>query len=241
MKAMAVHVWPGPTPAPQDGLFAILLTTSAGTLGDGAPSQSGIAPSQSAPAPASGDALPSLSGAVPSLGDAAPSQSDAGPGAGVLREAARRRIRLAAREALSAVLRIPVGDVSITSRPGEAPSILLAGRPSAIGISFTHDDIHSLAAINLQGPIGADIMRVQDIPDWQAVARDYLGPATAARLQALPASERPRAFALAWTANEARLKLEARHLTEWQPSATTAQTQSLILPAGMAGTLATRL
>lgn len=213
MKSLAVHTWPGPTPAPQDGLFAILLTTSADTLGDG---------------------VPSISGAVPSL-------SDNGPGAGALRDAARRRIRLAAREALSAVLRIPVEDISIPSRPGEPPSILLAGRSSAIGISFSHDGIHSLAAVNLQGPIGADIMRVQDIPDWQAVARDYLGPATATRLQALPASERPQAFALAWTANEARLKLEARHLTEWQPSATEAQTQSLILPAGMAGTLATRL
>lgn len=162
MKPLAVQTWPGRVPTPQDGLFAILITT------------------------------------------------------GVQRDAARRELRLAVCEALAAVLRLPSEDISIASRPGEPPSILLAGRPTSIGVSISHEDHYSLAAINLHGPIGADIMRMQDIADWQVVAKDYLGPAISASLQALSAAERPHAFTQAWTQREAALKCHAQQLSEWQ-------------------------
>lgn len=136
--------------------------------------------------------------------------------AGEQRDAARRHLRSAACEALAAVLRIPAGDIAIASNSGEPPSILLDGRPSAIGISLSHDGGYSVAAINLQGAIGVDIMRHQDIPDWQTVAQDYLGPAVASGLRATPATERPHAFAQAWTQREAALKCHAQHLGEWQ-------------------------
>ncbi|MYM33554.1 4'-phosphopantetheinyl transferase superfamily protein [Duganella sp. FT94W] len=185
MKSLAVHMWLGPTPAPQDGLFAILIHT------------------------------------------------DGGPH----RDAARRQLRLAAREVLAAVLHVPPDDIGIVSRPGEAPSVVLAGAPTVIGISFSHDERYSLAAINLQGRIGADIQLVQDIPDWQAVARDYLGPAVAAALQATPAAERPAAFTQAWTQREAALKCHAQQLSEWQGDLP-GQAISLILPvAGLTGHL----
>jgi 4'-phosphopantetheinyl transferase len=130
------------------------------------------------------------------------------------REAARHQIRLAAREALAAVLGKSVAGISIDSSPGHPPRVLLAGAASRIGISFSHEDGHALAAFNLHGAIGADIMRVQDIPDWQAVANDYLGPAVSAALQA--AAGRPRAFANAWAQREAALKFHAQQLSEWQ-------------------------
>lgn len=193
MKALAVHRWPGPTPVPQDGLFAILISTGAPTA----------------------------------------------PDAGTQRDAARRQLRHAACEALAAVLHIPANDISIVSHPGQPPSILLTGRASTVGISLSHDDHYSLAAINLQGPVGADIMRVQEIPDWQAVARDYLGPALTETLLALSASERPQAFSQAWASREAQLKLEGRHLDEWTSSTTASEVRSLILPPGMVGALAT--
>lgn len=135
---------------------------------------------------------------------------------GVQRDAARRQLRLAACEALAAVLRVPSEDISIASRPGEPPSILLAGRPTTIGISLSHEDHYSLAAINLHGPIGADIMHAQDVTDWQAVAEDFLGPTTSAALQALPSKDRTRAFIQAWTQREAALKYHAQQLSEWQ-------------------------
>lgn len=157
MKELAVHLWPGPAPAPQDGLFAILLRT----------------------APAA------------------------------QRDVARRQIRLAAREALAAVLRIAPGDIEIASTPGAPPRVVLAGRESRIGCSFSHEAGYSLAAINLQGPIGADLMMVRDIPDWPTVARDYLGPA-AASLRA------PRDYTQMWTQREAALKCNAQQISEWR-------------------------
>lgn len=190
MNTLAVHPWPGPTPVPQDGLFAILIE--------------------------------------PSTASTAPS-----PYAGTQRDAARRQIRLAAREALAAVLRRPIADITIASSPGRPPHILLAGAPSHIGISLTHEQHYSLAAINLNGPIGADIMRVHDIPDWKAVAHDYLGPATTAALQTT--TDLPRTFTRAWTQREAALKYHAQQLSEWQADLPGVPI-SLILPdADLAG------
>jgi 4'-phosphopantetheinyl transferase len=173
MKTQAVHVWPGATPTPLDGLFVILIKTS------GAPGASISA------------------------------------SASMQRNAARSQLRLATREALAAVLQIAVDDISIISEPGAAPQIIIAGRASRIGCSFSHEDDHSLAAINLHGRIGADLMRVQDIPDWQAVARDYLGPHVCAALQAATDSHRAFAFTQAWTRREAALKYQQQQISEW--------------------------
>jgi 4'-phosphopantetheinyl transferase len=175
VTALAVHLWPGPAPAPQDGLFAILISTATTALDVAQPA---------APSPAA------------------------------QRDAARRAIRLAAREALAAVLGVPIADITIASTPGTPPTILLAGRTSIIGCSFSHEANYTLAAFNLQGPIGADLMQVQDIPDWQTVARDYLGPHIAAALQT--AADQPHAFTQAWTQREAALKCHAQQISEWQ-------------------------
>jgi 4'-phosphopantetheinyl transferase len=181
MKTLAVHLWPGPAPTPQDGLFAILIRSGA-----------------AAQPPAA------------------------------QRNAARRAIRLAASEALAAVLGVAVADIAIDSAPGTPPRILLAGQASHIGISFSHDAQYALAAFSLQGPIGADLMQVQDIPDWQTVARDYLGPAALAAL--LAAADRPHAFTQAWTRREAALKCHAQQISEWQADLP-GQSISLALPA----------
>jgi 4'-phosphopantetheinyl transferase len=181
MNTLAVHLWPGPTPTPQDGLFAILIHTTAEQQ----------------------------------------------------RDAARRKIRLVARETLAAVLHRPTNDISITSAPGTPPLILLAGFTSHIGCSFSHDGDYALAAFNLQGPIGADLMHVQDVPDWQTVARDYLGPTVTAALQTT--SDRPHAFTQAWTQREAALKCHAQQISEWQADLP-GQSISLALPvAGLLG------
>jgi 4'-phosphopantetheinyl transferase len=196
MKALAVDLWPGRTPTPQDGLFAILIRTT------------GAAPEAPSAGAASGDARPTTPSAQ--------------------REAARRAIRLAACEALAVVLDVPAADIAIDSTPGTPPRILVAGLASHIGISFSHDANYALAAFNLQGPIGADLMRVQDIPDWQAVARDYLGPRVASALQT--AADRPRAFTQAWTQREAALKCHAQQISEWQADLP-GQSIPLVLPA----------
>jgi 4'-phosphopantetheinyl transferase len=130
------------------------------------------------------------------------------------------------------VLGVRADDIAIDLRARHPPRILLAGRISHIGCSFSHDAGYALAAFNLQGPIGADLMQVQDIPDWQAVARDYLGPVVAAALQSAAAR---RAFTQAWTQREAALKCHAQQISEWQADLP-GQSIALALPvAGLLG------
>jgi|GEM_PF-1583094 len=191
MKTLVVHAWPGPAPSLQDGLFAILVDTSAARAPAEQPSPAALAAQRNSPRP-----------------------SPVAPVPGAQRDAARLALRQAAREALAAVLGIAVESIAVVSKPGTPPSILLADRLHTIGCSFTHDDNYALAAINLYGPVGADIMRVQDVPDWKTVARDYLGPSTTAKL--LAAADRPLAFTQAWTQREAALKCHAQQISEWR-------------------------
>lgn len=159
---------------------------------------------------------------------------------------ARSRIRAALRGAIALLIGVPESDVAIGSEPGRAPSVSIhggCGKP-APGIAISHDGGLSLAAINLRGAVGIDLMRVQDIPDWQAVAHDYLGPGVAAMLAAADARLRPAALARAWTEREARLKCHGLQLAEWTQDGA-AQTgacrcAALALPPGLIGTLAWR-
>lgn len=155
------------------------------------------------------------------------------------REIAREQIRRAARTVLAAVLSVDAGAVAIDSTPGEAPRIKLAGDERTIGCSFTHDEGYALAAINLHGAVGVDVMNVQDIHDWENVARDYLGPEVCAALATAPSNKLAIEFARAWTRHEAWLKCHGRQLSEWQagdePSAGVALRG---LPEGLVGHLA---
>jgi 4'-phosphopantetheinyl transferase len=160
------------------------------------------------------------------------------------RPEARLAIRLALREALAALASVPVEAVMIGSGPGRAPAIEFTApaRIAAPGISISHDGKLSLAAINLRGPVGVDLMTEQDIPDWRVVAADYLGPAEAARLAALPPPLRSVELARAWTRREARLKCLGLQLTEWSAHCPAEDnrivSRSVALPPGYRGTLA---
>lgn len=149
---------------------------------------------------------------------------------------ARARLRQAVREAAAQWQNLDVEAIAVESTPGTAPRLLLAGRPA--GLSFSHDEGLSLAAIGLHGPVGIDVMRVQDIPDWEQVARDYLGPRVAQQLASLPDPERPCALAQAWTAREAALKCAGRQLAEWDGVAPACRLQAVHLPAPYVATLA---
>lgn len=140
-----------------------------------------------------------------------------------LREVARQQVRAATGEALAAVLGIPPETIHIDSTPGQPPHITLDGDRRRIGCSFSHEEGYSLAAVSLHGAVGVDLMRVYEVFDWQAVARDYLGPEACAALDATPADEKTLAFALAWSRHEAALKCHGMQLVEWS--------EDLALPA----------
>nr|WP_286173201.1 4'-phosphopantetheinyl transferase superfamily protein [Duganella qianjiadongensis] len=144
---------------------------------------------------------------------------------------------------MATLLHHPPASIHIDNRRGHAPQISIAGSHGpAPQCSFAYADRYALAALKLHGAIGVDLMPVIDIPDWQAVARDYLGPQVCARLQALPASQRAAALAQEWCRLEAQLKCRGVALAEWREECRAdARHAPLILPqAAMAGHVAWR-
>ncbi|MGK5045473.1 4'-phosphopantetheinyl transferase family protein [Janthinobacterium sp. GB4P2] len=152
------------------------------------------------------------------------------------RAEARLRIRAAVREAAARWLKLNIETISLESKPGSPPRLLLAGR--AAGLSFSHEEGLSLAAIGLHGAVGVDVMRVRDVPDWFILARDYLGPQAAGELSVCPDAQRPTLLAQAWTAREAALKCAGLPLAEWNGVAPACRLHALALPAPHVATLA---
>jgi 4'-phosphopantetheinyl transferase len=144
---------------------------------------------------------------------------------GIAGQADRDRARGAIRTALLAELGLmsglPPERIALHAEPGEAPWALLdapEGRRLA-WLAISHDGELSVAAISLHGAVGIDVTRIMDIPDWQPVARDYLGPDIVAALALLQAPARAAAFARAWSEREARLKCLGWPLAEWAAEA----------------------
>lgn len=158
----------------------------------------------------------------------------------------RTPVRDEARRLVRGVLREILGNVELISVPGQA--IRLAQADSPIGISVSHESGLSLLAVNFSGPVGIDLLRIPDDPDWEgqipALASDYLGPKMARQLNNEAPPERLASFAQAWAAHEARLKCQGMALVEWHSGleASLAEycTQQLTLPAGYIGAVATK-
>lgn len=157
------------------------------------------------------------------------------------RESARAQIRAAIVDAFAQTLGLPASALTILSIPGEAPSLILPNGTRA-GLSISHSEGLSIAAIALDGAVGVDLMRIVELPDQAILARDYLGPEAAARLAALPVRDQASSFAETWTAQEAKLKCLGLALTEWTPELETrlgrCAVQTLALPEGWVGSLA---
>lgn len=155
-------------------------------------------------------------------------------------------IRDAARQLVRSVLREILGDVELISIPGQA--IRLARPDNRVGISVSHESGLSLLAINFSGPVGIDLLKTPDSPDWESqipvLASDYLGPTMARQLAGQALQARMASFAQAWTAHEARLKCRGLALVEWNSgldvSLAECCAQPLTLPAGYVGAVATK-
>lgn len=162
---------------------------------------------------------------------------------GTDRATARTRVRQALRSALGAWLDCPAADVLLQG--GTGTPVQLASPPGRAGLSISHEEGLSLAAIAPGSSVGVDLLATSTLPDAAEclqLAQDYLGPATAQALGQLPALEVPAAFGQAWTAWEAGLKCAGQALREWSPGLAAAQQSCLqlvlILPTGYAGALA---
>lgn len=161
------------------------------------------------------------------------------------RETARLRIRAALADALAAHCGIDPGRIGLHSPEGAAPwaIVILNGAERRIALAISHDGDISVAAFRTDGgAVGIDVSQVVPMPDWEPVARDYLGPAVAAQLAAQPFEVRDAAFAQAWSEHEARLKCLGLQLDEWRaeraPALQACRCFPLALPAGYVGYLA---
>lgn len=127
----------------------------------------------------------------------------------------RQRIRAALRDVLHLLLDIPPERIELQSTPGQ--SLALAGY--AIGLSLAHEPGLSVAAINLAGAVGVDLLQVaaphEFFPDWENLSRDYLGPDATRRIVQAGVKQRPQVFAEEWSAREAWLKCRGQGLLEW--------------------------
>ncbi|MCD5995789.1 4'-phosphopantetheinyl transferase superfamily protein [Pseudomonas sp. CDFA 602] len=151
---------------------------------------------------------------------------------------ARALIRARLCAALACALQVPPVHVTFISTAGCRPRVLIEGWPEP-GLSISHDAGLSLAAVNLHGTVGVDLMRVQCVPDWQQVARDYLGDEVAGRLLETCDALRPQAFSSAWCQREAVLKLSGQPLAEWTHAAAPAcSVFQIALPNPFVGALA---
>lgn len=161
-----------------------------------------------------------------------------------IRNEAREHLRAALRELLAALLQQPAVTLPLVSQPGQALVLDLPGR--RIGLSVSHAPGLSVAAVHRHGAVGVDVMRIADgadwMPDWETVARDYLGPQAQARIANVTTDQRPYAFAREWTALEACLKYLGMALTEWTPALeqhiAMCTVIRLIVPHGFCGALA---
>jgi len=159
-----------------------------------------------------------------------------------LRGQARELVRKALRTMLGQLLDCAPEAVPLDIEPGRAPRLRLSTAP--IHLSISHEAGLSLAAIRMGGRIGIDLMAPADaaLPDWEALARDYLAPPMAATLNKLPAPQRQAAFASAWTFHEACLKCLELPLQEWTPALGSrlarCRTVELALPAPYIGAAA---
>lgn len=160
------------------------------------------------------------------------------------RETARSTIRAALRTALAAHWAVAEDMVELASPPGEAPWALvrLAGAPRRIPLAISHDGTLSLGAFAAGNAVGIDVSQIVPVPDWEAVARDYLGPEVVQALAALPAAQRDAAFARAWSGYEARSKYFGLALEEWSEARAAllrdCRCLALAMPDGYVGCLA---
>lgn len=161
-----------------------------------------------------------------------------------LRQTARAQLRGALCDTLGKLLERPAASIPLRSQPGLPLALDLPD--IRIGLSLSHAEGLSVAALHRGGAVGVDVMRVSPdvLPDWAAVARDYLGPPTCDQLAAVASAQRALAFAQAWTCWEAGLKCLGLALTEWTPGLAQrlalCRITPLALPAPYCGALATQ-
>ena len=128
------------------------------------------------------------------------------------RQAARSEVRVVLRAVLGAWSGQPPSQI-LLAETGRGPVWRNALAETNLDISLAYGASEAWVGLVRGGRIGVDVMCVEPFAEAQAVARNYLGAASAAAIA--QARDPGRAFAAAWTKREAQLKCAKRGLTEW--------------------------
>lgn len=153
------------------------------------------------------------------------------------RRVARQAIRDALRTLLGQYWQQSAQSIFFTEQPGQP--ITVASGEDPVWLSVSHAPGLSVAAVHRHRAVGIDVANgtgaPEALPDWEALARDYLGPTAHQQLVHTPPAARATAFAGAWSQLEAGLKCHGWGLTEWTPALAAALAQCryirLALPA----------
>lgn len=156
---------------------------------------------------------------------------------------ARKLIRIAIRQVLAKKLNCQYAEIELISQLGQ--SLKLSQPRQNIGLSVSHESGLSLAAININGSVGVDLINIKTIPNKREIktlALEYLGAEVAEHLSNLSCYQQKYEFAHAWSAFEARLKCQKKGLSEWTALSAlqlkALSIQPLNLPDDYVGTIA---
>jgi 4'-phosphopantetheinyl transferase len=96
-------------------------------------------------------------------------------------------------------------ELVFTYGPHGKPVLASAGEPP-VEFNLAHSDGLALLAFTRAAPLGVDLERIRDMPDWEQIAHTYFPPREIARVYAAAPDQRRQAFFRAWTRQEALLK-----------------------------------
>ena len=127
------------------------------------------------------------------------------------RPQARRHARQALQQMLGALLARPAQAIILRE---DARGPLLDGAARDIRISLSYAANRCLIGLTEGLAIGVDIVRIENLPESESLARLYLPDAACRALPEAPGAARDAGFALAWAQMEARSKCLGLPLAE---------------------------
>ena len=117
--------------------------------------------------------------------------------------------RGALREAIGARIGARPSAISFRYGPHGKPELTgpLAG---TLSFNVSHSDGMALFAFTAEGPLGVDVERVRELPDFDPILSRFFSPGERALVHAVGPASSARRFLWLWTRKEARLKGEGR-------------------------------
>ncbi len=128
-----------------------------------------------------------------------------------IRADARRFARQVLREAIGGLLELPTEAVPLAEGP-HGP--VLEGAARDIHISLSYAGNWALIGLAKGRALGVDMVRIESLPEIEALARLYLPAASCHAVLVAPAGMRDERFAQAWAEMEAGSKCLGLPLTE---------------------------